>query len=165
VHVPCAASQVVRDRDQSTRRCDDLLRPSIYLCDLAAKVTTLISVDATGAHSGNDAPLLPIFSADGTRIAFASVASDLGPTDTNRALDIYVRDLTTRTTNLVSSRHDGADAGDGPSGGGVSLGQPPLFSFMPGGVRVVFSSQATNLDLRDGGTDDDVFIASVIGRQ
>ena len=55
----------------------------------------------TGTDSGNSdsgAWNSVHFGAGGDRIAFASMVADLGPTDTNRTVDVYVRDLTRGVT-------------------------------------------------------------------
>ena len=62
--------------------------------DLATDTTTLVSANAAGDDSGNGDSGLPSFSPDGQRIAFRSLASDLGPTDGNGTFDVYVATLT-----------------------------------------------------------------------
>ena len=55
-------------------------------------------------------------SADGTRVAFTSDAYNLSPAKCNPARGIFVRDLRTSTTTLVSSG-DGLNRGIGPTKG------------------------------------------------
>ncbi len=75
-------------------------------------------------------------STNGQWVAFASVADDLVPNDTNNSPDVFVRDLLAGTTTLVSAGSDGGPAWDGPS-------MNPVIS--AGGRYVVFVSAATNL--------------------
>ena len=83
----------------------------VYVRDMAAGVTTLVSVNAAGTNSSNHVSSRPVFSPDATQVAFSSYASNLGPTDTNGVDDIYLRDLVTGTTTLVSVNASGTDAG------------------------------------------------------
>jgi Tol biopolymer transport system component len=117
----------------------------VYVRDLTTGTTSLISANASGTDSGDDASDDPVFSPDGTKIAFESVADDLGPTDTNfcsfifdsgPCSDVYLRDLTTDTTSLVSVNVAGTDSGDVHS-------NAPFFS--PDGTKIAFYSAALNL--------------------
>jgi hypothetical protein len=73
-------------------------------------------------------------------VTFESYAGDLVATDTNADKDVFVRDLTTGVTRLVSARADGHDAGNGAS-------SAPTFS--PDGKKVVFTSSANDLGPED----------------
>lgn len=128
----------------------------VFVRDLAAATTTLVSVNAAGTHTGNADSSSPQFSPDGSQVAFASGAGDLGPTDTNRATDIYLRDLSTGVTSLVTVDVDGTDAAGGADG---------PFRFSPDGATVYFTSSATNLvALPDAnGVGSDVFARDLIG--
>jgi uncharacterized repeat protein (TIGR01451 family) len=118
-----------------------------YVRDLATGTTTLVSV-ATSGDSGNGESWSPVFSPDGTRIAFESTAFDLGPVDANRVRDVYVRDLTTGVTTLVSANPAGTAAGNSESG------QP---AFSPDGTEVAFFSDASNLGPHDTNGEWDVY--------
>ena len=48
--------------------------------------------------------------ADGRHVAFVSYASDFGPTDTDPNTDIYLRDLLSDTTTMVSTNAAGSDS-------------------------------------------------------
>lgn len=110
----------------------------VYLRDLASATTTLVSVNAAGADSGNSASNSPVFSPDGTKLAFSSSSTDLGATDTNGATDLYVRDLTAGTTSLLS-----VDPG-GDAGGSSAA------AFSPDGAQLAFvSGEGHDLYLRD----------------
>jgi hypothetical protein len=86
----------------------------VYVKDLAAGTVTLVSGSATRVGGGNGDSTDPVFSPDGTKIAFVSSANDLGPQDTDRfgvdphgERDVYVHDLTSGVTNLASVRSGG----------------------------------------------------------
>jgi Tol biopolymer transport system component len=89
----------------------------VYVRDLTAGVTVLASraTGATGppAFGGSSHPSI---SADGRRVAFTSDAYNLSPAKCNPARGIFIRDLTTSTTTLVSSG-DGLNRGIGPTKG------------------------------------------------
>jgi Tol biopolymer transport system component len=111
----------------------------VYLRDLSAGTTSVISVKAAGTGGGNAASRAPVFSPDGTRVLFESSASDLGPTDTNGFNDLYLRDLDAGTTSLVSVNPAGTDS----VRFGLGLGfTRPVFS--PDGSMVAFASWTTD---------------------
>ena len=79
---------------------------NVYVRDTVANITTLVSVNDTGSGEGNRTSRTPSISADGTEVAFVSLSSDLTADPKLDvevgAEDVYVRNLTTRTTTLVS---------------------------------------------------------------
>jgi Tol biopolymer transport system component len=77
----------------------------------------------------------PSISADGRYVAFYSFASNLVTGDTNQTADVFVRDMQTGVTELVSV------AGDGTQANGLSV-EP---SISADGRYVAFRSFATNL--------------------
>ncbi|MDQ1653477.1 MAG: hypothetical protein QOI35_2677 [Cryptosporangiaceae bacterium] len=79
-----------------------------------AAVVTVDRVSvATDGSQGDDTSLLPATDDSGRYVAFASLASTLVPGDTNRVMDIFVRDTDTGTTTLVSAAPDGTPANRG----------------------------------------------------
>jgi Tol biopolymer transport system component len=95
---------------------------------------------ATGAAGDRNAYSRSI-SADGRYVAFESNADNLSSEDDDTVIDVYVRDLLTRTTTLVSRAK-------GVVGNGASYAP----SMSADGRFVAFVSLATNLT-----GDDDVF--------
>jgi uncharacterized repeat protein (TIGR01451 family) len=120
----------------------------LYLRDLVTGTTTLVSVNAAGTNGGNGATLGASFNADATKVVFESLADDLGPTDTNGLPDIYVRDLVTGTTSLVSANAAGTDGGNRQADGAA---------FSGGGDTVVFASWASDLGPRDTNRTRDMY--------
>jgi hypothetical protein len=79
----------------------------IYLHDRLTNATTLVSVSIDG--TGSDQPsLTPHISDSGARIVFASGATRVVASDSNDAMDIFVRDLGTNATTRVSVTGSGA---------------------------------------------------------
>jgi hypothetical protein len=108
----------------------------VFVRDLVNGTTTLVSVNQAGTGPGNASAQDPSITSDGRYVAFDSAASNLVSGDTNGATDVFVRDLTTGTTTLVSVNSAGTGPGDGAS-------QYPTIS--PDGRHVVFESAAGNL--------------------
>jgi len=88
----------------------------MFVRDVSAGTTTRVSVDTAGGDANGRSDELggrPSITGDGNVVAFASFASDLVVGDANgSAEDVFVRDLTTSTTTLVSGDTNG---GSGPS--------------------------------------------------
>jgi Tol biopolymer transport system component len=131
----------------------------IYVRDLTTGATTFVSKTPTGG-SGNGASTAPVLSADGNLVAFYSAASDLGPVDSNAAIDVYVADLHTGLASLVSVGVTGTDSGNGPSGGGAY--HDPRVAFSPDSTRVAFTSTATDLVSVDSNGANDVFVRDLV---
>jgi Tol biopolymer transport system component len=113
----------------------------------------LASTNATGSGSANRPSSNPVFSPDGSRLAFVSEADDLGPTDTNGTSDVYLRDLSSGTTTLVSTDAAGTDSGNGPASGP---------SFSPDGRRIAYTSGASDLGPTDTNGTADVYVRDLV---
>jgi Tol biopolymer transport system component len=124
----------------------------LYLRDLVADTTEMISVDATGTGPGDGESWSPSFSPDGTKVAFDTRAGNLGPTDTNNWTDVYVRDLVTDTSTLLSRNAAGTDAA-------IQGGYSPVFS--PDGGAVAYSSTATDLGPLDTNRSQDAYLTDL----
>ena len=85
---------------------------NVYVRDMVAGTTTLVSADVAGSDGGNGNSADATISADGSEVVFQSDASNLVATDTNNATDVFVRNLTTGVTSLVSANMSNADSGD-----------------------------------------------------
>ena len=118
----------------------------------AAETTELISVGSGGAQ-GNASSGAPSISASGRFVAFSSAATNLVPGDTNRAVDVFVRDRLTHRTTRVSVRTGGTQ-GDS--------GNPRWGSHMPAisadGRFVAFHSRIPDLVGMDADRVQDVFV-------
>ncbi|HEY1788434.1 MAG TPA: hypothetical protein VGJ73_09780 [Verrucomicrobiae bacterium] len=123
--------------DNLTPGCTNFIR-NIFVRDLVNNITTLACVSTNGME-GNGDSYDSAMTPDGRFVVFASAASNLVPNDANGIPDVFVRDLLSGTTTLVST-------------GAVSAG---TFSWLingsgtpqitPDGRYVAFYSSATNL--------------------
>jgi len=125
----------------------------IFVRNLTASTTTLVSVNQFGTASGNGYSEQSRISADGRMAAFVSYASDLAAGDTNATGDVFVRDLLAPTNRLVSMNRFGTGSGNG-------------FSYDPhvsaDGRYVAFVSHASNLVPNDTNGVTDVFLRDTV---
>ena len=123
----------------------------VFIRDMEAGTTKLVSLNAAGTASGalGGSDLLDM-TPDARFIVFISHAQDLTsiPDGNNLGRDIFVRDMVTNVTKLVSVNLAGS-----ASGNGTSLEA----KISADGRYVVFTSEASNLIENDTATRD-VFI-------
>ena len=127
----------------------------VYVRDRQANTTILVSraTGAAGAKANAHPSNFPSISADGRYVAFASNGNNLVPGDTNGVTDIFVRDLQTDTTTLVSRA-------DGPAGA-LADGTSANPAISADGGQVAFESDAGNLDGADTDSSRDVYVRDV----
>jgi Tol biopolymer transport system component len=117
----------------------------IFLFDSKTNQLTRISVNDGGAQ-GNGNSIHPMIAANGGVVVFESEATNLVSGDTNNSSDIFLYDLTTRTTQRISQATSQADKG----------------SYYPAvaaeGKIIAFESEATNLVTGDTNGFSDIFI-------
>lgn len=123
----------------------------IKVQNLFTGLSTLVSVDSSGTASGDQNSASPVLSHDGRYVVFASRATNLVANDTNGWSDIFLRDLRTGTTLLVSANFSGMP-GDGPS-------SKPIVG--PDGRTFLFQSFASNLRRADRNQARDLFLFSL----
>jgi Tol biopolymer transport system component len=127
-------------------------RSDVFVKDLVTGAITRVSTSATG-EQGNGDSSFPVLSADNSKVAFASTASNLVPGDASGPSDVFVKDLVTGVVTPVSIS-DGGLHGDGAS-------YDPVLS--AGGDRVAFQSEATNLVPGDTNRSMDAFVRDLGG--
>ena len=110
--------------------------PDVFVHELDSGTNILVSVNTNGNASGDGCSYEPAISGDGRFVAFSSWADDLVADDTNLDMDVFVRDLQTGVTTLVSVSTDGVSPGKGDSF---------LPSISADGRYVLFHSKAGNL--------------------
>ena len=127
--------------------------PSIYLRDIRTRHTTLVG---GASDRGNGASTMAAISADGRTVAFASRATNLVARDRNKASDVFLYDVDSRTVTLVSRS----------AGGGTANGTSLNPAISGDGRFVAFQSDASDMacgrDCRTGMDDvnllPDVFV-------
>ncbi len=111
----------------------------IFLHEIATGTTTRVST-ATGGAEVSGASLTPAVSANGRYVVFASSATNLVATDSNGAQDIFLKDVTTNTTTLVSSNSAQTDSANGNSyDPAITAGTTTEGEF------IAFSTEATDI--------------------
>ena len=129
---------------------------NIYLKDLTTGTTTLVSSDSDGVP-GNDASFVSALAVDDDGhlyVAFASFANNLVASDSNGKIDIFLKDITTGITTLVSTDSFGTQ-------GNSHSVSTALAVDSSGHVYVLFESAASNLVSGDTNNSADVFVKDV----
>lgn len=123
-------------------------RLNVFLRDRTNGTTFLVSVSIAGDGGGNGDSLPTGISSNGRFALFESSANNLVPGDTNGVVDVFVRDVVSNVTILVSVSTNGGFAN------GVSRGS----TITPDGRYVAFVSAANNLAPGDTNGVPDVFV-------
>lgn len=126
----------------------------VFLWNAGSDTSSLLSTNAAGTASANGDSLSAVINADGTAVAFETVATNVaaGVTDSNNAKDIYRYEIASGAKQLISSISGIAQTGNADST------RPALSS---NGELVGFMSLATNLaPVGDSNNGTDVFRAS-----
>jgi len=118
----------------------------VFLRDTTAGTTTRASLNSSGEEA-DQGSTLPRVSDDGRYVAFRSFAANMIPADGNGENDIFLRDMQSGQTSLVSGR-EGEE-------GTFGSGNPDISS---DGRYVAFSSAADNLVTSDNNGFSDVFL-------
>jgi Tol biopolymer transport system component len=77
---------------------------NVYLRDTQAGTTTLVNADSNGVGSAVSSITAPHMSADGRYVVFECPDGSLVPDDRNREDDVFLRDVASGTTELISVR-------------------------------------------------------------
>jgi hypothetical protein len=126
----------------------------VFLRDLDLNQTILVSVNSSG-QVANWACWEGAISANGHYVVFSSDASNLANGDNNGTRDVFIRDLNSNTTNLVSVSLTGTV-------GNNYSGRP---SVSADGRYVVFESGASDLISDDSNNHYDIFVRDTVLNQ
>jgi Tol biopolymer transport system component len=141
-----------------TSSADDLVpadankHDDVFVRDLGAGTTSLVSAASEGGVAAGDSSA-PAISPDGRYVTFSSKADDLVADDDNGRADVFLRDLVTRRTYLVSVARRVRGQNHALPGGRALTSDVSR-----DGRFVVFESSATNLVAHDRNNATDVFV-------
>jgi len=123
-------------------------RLNVFRRDRSNGSTQLVSVNLSGNGGGDGNSLPTAISDDGRYALFESGADDLAPGDTNGVTDVFLRDMVSQATYLISVNTNQGAAN------GLSRGS----TLTPDGRLVAFTSAANNLVANDTNGMPDVFV-------
>ncbi|MBE0544767.1 MAG: PD40 domain-containing protein [Verrucomicrobia bacterium] len=129
----------------------------LYVRDLQSGTTKLVDEDRNGFGAGISPATAPRLSADGRFVTYECADANLVEHDRNRSTDIFVRDLETTFSQLISARHPDL-ATVTPN----ALSTLSAFSASADGYRIAFSSEADNLVANDTNQFRDVFVRDLL---
>lgn len=133
----------------------------VFIRDTQSNTTSLVSVDSAGVSPGNAPSGGLTMTPDGHFIAFTSGASNLvSAVDSNNQQDVFLRNLTTNTTTLMSINRLGSAGGSYNAALSGDFGAPAISD---DGRYVSFTSNANDLtEISDGNNTgilaSDVFV-------
>ncbi len=123
-------------------------KKDIYLRDVVAETTTRVSVPLDASSATDDESTLPAVSADGSRVVFTSLASNLDPDDVPGTFDVFVRDVGTGFTRVVTLSSTGERV-EGSGGRG---------NFSYDAKRAAFYSSSATVVPGDSNLFSDIFV-------
>ena len=124
--------------------------PDIFIRDRKGRKTARVSVSGGGRQADQESLGSSAISADGRYVAFTSLATNLVAGDVNGITDVFVRDLRSGTTKLVSLGAAGNQGDDASAAGGVVFSADDRY--------LAFSSWAGNLVPGDTNDKPDAFV-------
>ncbi len=125
--------------------------PDVFIRDRASRLTQLVSIGVHNAPA--DGPSYnPVVSNNGQFVAFQSRATNLVEGDNNNAIDVFVRDLSSGKTELVSVNPQGSQ--------GVDLNEYgyPSISISDDGRYIAFSYGSLPIPGQPGSTANSVYL-------
>lgn len=125
----------------------------LYRCDLQTATTVLVDADTNGFSPALNPMTAPQLSADGSAVAFEALDGSLVANDNNKACDVFVRNVTGASTELISVGLPGWPS-LAPNGSSVISSS----CVSSNGRYVAFFSEADNLTLGDTNGVRDVYV-------
>jgi len=125
---------------------------SVFVRDVAAGTTELISVNSAGKAGTGGASSRPMITGDGRFVAFSSKATNLSPLGGNGAEQVYLRDRLLHTTTLVSQT----------STGGLGNSTSYRGTASQDGRYVAFSSFASNMVPGPSQNGEGIFLRDMV---
>jgi Tol biopolymer transport system component len=122
--------------------------PDLYLRDVAAQTTTLVTVATDGTQADFVTDVVAALSSGGRLVAFSSIAATFDADDRNVLRDIYVRDLMAGTTTRASLGMDAINPN-------AECTDP---AFSRDATTLAFATEASNMIPDDDNDARDVFV-------
>jgi len=133
---------------------DTNTRLDVFWRDRVAGLNVVASVNTNGV-AGNGSSTVRGISADGRYVVFSSTSSDLVSGDNNATEDVFVRDMVSNVTVMVSRNVAGTGPGNNYSRYAAISGD---------GTRVAFESAATDLTAAGNPVgNNQVFVRNLVG--
>ncbi len=126
---------------------DNNLAEDVFRYQIATGTTIRVSVTSTGLEGNGDSSV-PYVNADGTMVVFRSIATNLVSGDTNLNEDVFLHNVSTGATSLISMSEQGVIGDAGSTNPAIS----------GAGDLIGFESGATNLVPNDTNLLQDVFV-------
>jgi hypothetical protein len=125
--------------------CVALLFLIVFAGNILAQTTVRVSINSSGYEGGVEEYTL---SADGKYLVFSSRAKGFLPQDTNNSIDVFLRNVATGATEIISVNTEGEQGNSGSYSPDLSAD----------GRFVAFVSGATNLVGGDANESTDIFV-------
>jgi hypothetical protein len=125
---------------------------NVYLRNLSTGQTSLVGSAGTAGTSG-DVATQPVVTADGRYVAFVSNDSNL-PNNSNGGTELFVRDMVSGQTYMVSQASDGSPAN-------ASIQSPTIAETANGQLVIAYQSNATNLTANQSSSNYQIYVATL----
>jgi Tol biopolymer transport system component len=143
-----SAENLILPANQSGLVLQTAPKLQLYRRDRLEGTTILVSANLTDRGGGNEDARPVDISTNGQYVLFESQANDLVPNDTNGVVDVFLRDMESARTLLVSQNTNGT----------VGAGKSWQSAMTSDGRFVAFASDAADLVPDDTNTICDVFV-------
>lgn len=130
----------------------------LYLRDVQSQITRLADGNTNGIATAKDFQTIPSLTPDGRFLAFDCSDADLVANDNNHASDVFVRDWTKNTVELVSVRDAGLPS---QTASGLTLGAQ--FAVSADGRYVTFTTTAGPLPPNCTNIYRQILVADLLG--
>ncbi|HTU23021.1 MAG TPA: hypothetical protein VMG10_33605, partial [Gemmataceae bacterium] len=125
----------------------------VYYRNLSSGTTALVDISSDGTDAGNNSAYDPVISADGRFVAFQSNDTNLTANSAYGYDEIYVRDMVTGQTYLVSLDSAGTN-------GSVGYTNTPVISESDGKLLIAYQSYDDDLTAGDTSGNYQIFLTT-----
>ena len=133
---------------------DNNNQTDVFVRDLQTNTTKLVSINQTASAAGDGHADLPVITPDGRFVAFRSNAKDLVALNIGFRRQVFVRDLQTNTTKLVTPNRFGNAGGNGD----VDPVADRNLSISANGRFIAYVTDASDMVANDTNNSHDIFV-------